>query len=815
MHSWIQDFGHTVRNLLRAPGFALVAILTLALGIGANTAIFAIVNGVLLKPLAYPNPERLVLVTSQFPEMGFDQFWVSPPEFLELKERSRSFEALGAYTTDENNLGTRERPRRVRVARVTADFFDALAVAPVLGRAIRPEETLPGAAPVAVLTHELWSSVFSSDPSLVGQEGKTIEIDGRKVEVAGVMPAGFGLATEPVEAFVPVSIDPANRRNRGNHYLYLVGRLATGVGLEAARAEMETLLVDWPGKDAHAPDLDFHRLRIDPLQEEVVGDARTAIWALQAAVGFVLLIACANLANLLLARAESRQREFAIRSALGASGGRLARHFLAEGMVLSLLGGLVGVFLARAGLRVLVATFPDALPRAAEVSVDGAALAFMVVVALGTSLAFGLAPFLHLRGSSLTHVLREAGQRSATPGRRILRRFLVASEVALAVVLVTGAGLMVRTVWNLTRVDAGFDRSGLVTFALDLPEASYPDAPRVYAFYSRLLEDLRALPGVRGAAVVNGLPPLREVNANDTDIEGYQQGEKNEPMENVDYWQSVSTGYIETMGIPIVEGRSFRETDEGGELVALVNETMAATFWPGTSSLGRRVKPGFGDELPWLTVVGVVKDVKQGGVDKKTGTELYFHTAQLAATGFADRNLNVVLRTEVPVDALAGNVQRVVAGKDASLPIIDLRAMDEVFSQAIGRPRLLAQLLMGFAILALVMAALGTYGVLAYVVAERRREIGIRMALGAARGSVLSMVLLQGLALCLLGLVFGLAGALAVNRFAAALLFGVEPADPATYAAVSAFICLVGLVACYAPARRATRVDPIVVLRQD
>jgi predicted permease len=812
METWILDIGQTLRNLRRAPGFALVAILTLALGIGANTAIFAIVNGVLLKPLAYPEPERLVLVTSQFPEMGFDQFWVSPPEFLELQERSRSFQALGAYTTDEDNLGTGERPRRVRVGRVSSDFFDVLGVAPFLGRTIRPEETLPGAAPVAVLSHELWRSVFASDPSLVGQ---TIDIDGRKVEVAGVMPEGFGLATEPVEAFLPVSIDPANRQNRGNHYLYLVGRLSPGVELEAARAEMETLLADWPGKDLHAPDLSFHRLRIDPLQGEVVGDAGTAIWALQAAVGFVLLIACANLANLLLARAESRQKEFAIRSALGAGGGRLARQFLAEGLVLSLLGGLVGVLLAHAGLRVLVATFPDALPRASEVSVDGASLVFMVMVALATSLAFGLAPLLHLRGSSLTSTLREAGQRSATSGRRLLRRFLVASEVALAVVLVTGATLMVRTVWNLTRVDAGFERSGLVTFALDLPAATYPDPPLVSAFYARLLEDLRALPGVRGAAVVNGLPPLREVNANDTDIEGYQQIEETDPMENVDYWQSVSTGYTETMGIPIVEGRSFRELDEGGDFVALVNETMARTFWPGTSPLGRRVKPGFGDELPWLTVVGVVKDVKQGGVDKETGTELYFHTAQLGKVGIADRNLNVVLRTDAPVSALAGSIQRVVAAKDASLPIIDLRAMEEVFSQAIGRPRLLAQLLLGFAVLALVMAALGTYGVLAYVVAERRREIGIRVALGAARGSVLSMVLRQGLGLTLVGLVAGLAGALAVNRLAAALLFGVEPADPLTYAAVSLFISLVGVAACYAPARRATRVDPIVVLRQD
>jgi putative ABC transport system permease protein len=812
MHSWIQDLALTLRNLRRAPGFSLVVLLTLALGIGANTAIFAILNGVLLKPLAYPEPERLVRITSQFPAMGFDQFWVSPPEYLELKERSRSFQAIGAYSTGEYNLGTKERPRRVRAARVTADFFDALGVAPALGRTIRPEETLPGAAPVAVLTHALWQSVFASDRALVGG---TIEIDGRRVTVAGVMPEGFGLATDPVEAFIPVAIDPANRQNRGNHYLYLLGRLAPGVGIEGARAELETLLVDWPGKDFHAPDPSFHRLRFDGLRDEVVGDSRTAIWALQGAVGFVLLIACANLANLLLARAESRQKEIAIRSALGAGGGRLARQFLAEGILLSLLGGLAGAVLARYGLKALVAAFPDALPRAAEVSVDGATLAFMVLISLATALVFGLAQFVHLRGSSLASTLREAGQRSATSARRLLRRFLVASEVALAVVLVTGAGLMARTVWNLTRVDAGFERAGLATFALDLPASTYPDGGEVYQFYARLLEELRALPGVRGVAAVSGLPPLRDAIANDTDIEGYEQTDGKGPIENVDYWQSVSTGYTETMGIPVVEGRAFEASDEGGGLVVLVNEAMAKKFWPGTSPVGRRLRPGFGDQLPWLTVVGVVKDVKQGGVDKEAGTELYFHIEHLARLQFPERNLNVVLRTDVPVAALAGSIQRMVGATDPSLPIIDLRSMDEVFSRAIGRPRLLARLLLGFAILALLMAAIGTYGVLAYLVAERRREIGIRMALGAARGSVLSMVLGQGLALTLAGLLVGLGGALAVNRLASALLFGVGPMDPSTYAGVALFICLVGLAACYAPARRATRVDPIVVLRQE
>jgi predicted permease len=449
------------------------------------------------------------------------------------------------------------------------------------------------------------------------------------------------------------------------------------------------------------------------------------------------------------------------------------------------------------------------------VSVDASALGFMAAIAVATSVAFGLAQLLHLRAVSPTTTLREAGQRGSTPGRRFVRRFLVASEVALAVVLVTGAALMLRTVWNLTRVDAGFDRAGLSTFALDLPSATYPDATQVSSFYERLLDELRAVPGVMSAAAMNGLPPLREVNANDTDIEDYQSDDDG-PFENVDYWQSVSVGYPETMGIPVVEGRAFQESDESGDFVAMVNETMAATFWPGRSPVGRRLRPGFSEQLPWLTIIGVLKDVKQGGLDKRTGTELYFLSSDLGrVANFADRRLNVVLRTEVPLASLSSSIQRAVQGRDPSLPIIDLRSMDEVFSQAIGRPRLLAQLLLGFAALAMVMAAIGTYGVLAYVVAERRREIGIRMALGAARGSVLSLVLRQGLLLIAIGLAAGLAGSLAVNRFASTLFFGVEPSDPSTYAAVAIFIAAVGLAACYLPARRATRVDPMVVLRQD
>jgi len=624
-------------------------------------------------------------------------------------------------------------------------------------------------------------------------------------------------------------LDPANRRNRGSHYLYSIGRLKPGVTLASASAELETILANWlPSLQAarpanatggiHAPDPKNHRFRFDPLQTQIVGSARRAVLVLQGAVVFVLLIACANLANLLLARAESRHKEFAVRSALGAGRARLLGQFMVEGCLLSFSGAALGLGVAIVGLRALIAAYPDSLPRSADITLDLGVLAFTLLVGLATGAVFGLAPLLHLGADATSLALKESGQRTtAGAGRNRVRRALVAGEVALAVALVIGAGLLLRTVLNLSNVDAGFNRSRLVTFALSLPGAKYQQQSQVMDFYRRLIEQLSALPGVQGVAAMDGLPPLRRVNANDTNIENYTPP-PNTFGPNVDYYQNVTGRYVETMGIPVVEGRSFQPSDADGPYVVLINETLARTFFSGQSPIGRRIRPSAppSANVPWFTVAGVLKDVKQGGVDKKTGTELYFNVEQSYKVASAMPNaMNLVLRTSIAPQALSASIHRAVEGLDPALPVVRLQTMDDVFAEAIGRPRLLAQLLGVFAGLALLLAAIGAYGVLAYMVTERRREIGIRMALGADRRSVVRLVLSQGLGLTLAGVAGGLAVAFAMNRVLASLLFGVRPSDPATIAGVIALIATVALIACYLPARSATRVDPMIVLRDE
>ncbi len=827
MDGLVRDVRHSARNLLRSPGFAIVTILTLALGIGANTAIFSVVNGVILRPLGYPEPGRLVYISSQFPQLGFDQFWISPPEFFDFRERVQSFSSIGAFAPGQANLTATDRPRQVVTVQVSADLFTTLGVAPMLGRTFDDAETRPGGPLVAVLSYEVWRSAFAGNPALVGQQ---VEINSRQRTIIGIMPPRFDVADLHGELWTPLVLDPANRRNRGSHYLYLIGRLKPGVTLASAGAELATILANWlPSLQAarpanatggiHAPDPKNHPFRFDPLQAQIVGSARTAVLVLQGAVVFVLLIACANLANLLLARAESRHKEFAVRSALGAGRARLLRQFMVEGCLLSFTGAALGLGVAVFGLRALIAAYPDSLPRSADITLDLGVLAFTLVVGLATGAVFGLAPLLHLGADATSLALKESGQRTtAGAGRNRVRRALVAGEVALAVALVIGAGLLLRTVLNLSNVDAGFNRSRLVTFAVSVPAAKYQQQSQVMDFYRRLIDQLSMLPGVQSVAAMDGLPPLRRVNANDTNIENYPPPPPNTPGPNVDYYQNVTGRYVETMGIPVVEGRSFQPSDADGPFVVLVNETLARTFFGGQSPIGRRMRPSAppSANVPWFTVVGVLKDVKQGGVDKKTGTELYFDVEQsFKVNGAMPNAMNLVLRTSIAPQALSASIHRAVEGLDPSLPVIRLQTMDDVFADAIGRPRLLAQLLGVFAGLALLLAAIGAYGVLSYMVSERRREIGIRMALGADRRSVLRLVLSQGLGLTLVGVVAGLAVAFTMNRVLASLLFGVRPSDPATIAGVIALIATVALVACYLPARSATRVDPMIVLRDE
>jgi predicted permease len=830
-----RDVRHGLRMLRRSPGFTAVAVLTLALGIGANTAIFSIVNGVILRPLGYPEPDRLMYFTTQFPAFGFEEFWVSPPEYLEYRELNRSFSAVGAFTTGEQNLLAGDRPVRVRTTNVDEHLLTALGVQPAYGRLFAKGETdvtgpqpAPGQpAPlpprIAILSYELWQNVFSGRPMI----GQTILINNVPREVIGVMRPGADVMDNRTEVWMPLGLNPANRQNRGSHFLYLIGRLRNGVTPEAARTELDALMRNW-GERTGAKNHVFtpltqksgHILQLKPMREEILGEASRAIWVLQVAVGFVLLIACANLANLLLARAESRHREFAVRTALGAGRARLLRQFMTEGVILSLAGGALGLLLARLGVRALLQAYPDSLPRTGGVGVDLRVLLFTFAVSMATGLFFGLAPILHIRMKGLISALKEGGARGATrTARHHVRRGLVMAEVALAVMLVVGAGLLLRTVYNLTTVDAGFNRSRLATFSMTLAIRNYPQPSTRAQAYQRLLENLRAVPGVQAATAMSGLPPNRPLNANDTDIDNYTAPPEG-PFENVDYYQYVMSDYFETMGIPIVQGRSFQRADAASTgMVAIVNERLVNTFWKGRNPIGLRLRPCCGDEVPWFTVIGIAKDVKQGGVDQKTGTEFYFfvdQTSQVPSpSAISPATMNVVLRTTLPADALAQTIERVVRETDRTVPIVRLRDMEAVFAESIRRPRLLAHLLGAFAGLALLLAAIGTYGVLTYMVAERRREIGIRMSLGADRSRVLAQIMKQGLVLTAAGVVAGIAGALGVNRLLSSLLFGVQPTDAATLVSVTATIVLVAAIACGLPAWRASQLDPNVVLRDD
>ena len=816
-----KDILYAIRSLIRQPGFTIVTILTLALGIGANTAVFSVVNGVLLRPLPYPQPEQLDYITSQFPSLGFNQFWVSLPEFVEFRDHNRTYSSVGAYQVGAANLGTSQPTRPVRAV-VTAELMPALNVPALRGRWFTAADTAPNAPPVAILSWELWQRSYGGREDIVGQ---TVQINNQSNEVVGIMPRGYDVHDQKVELWQPLTINPASfATSRGSHFLYLIGRRKDGVSRPQALAEIERMLTEWPTTIApgtHAPNKltpQAHRLRMDPLQEDIVGGVRQALVVLQAAVAFVLLIACANLANLLVARADSRMREYAVRAALGATRMRLFRQLLTEGFVLTFVAAVAGIGLAYAGLQALLIANPDAIPRTAEIGLDWTVLSFTLGVAVVTGLIFALVPLMHLGAVRAAQAFREAGTRTTAGKARLwFRSALVVGEVALAVTLVVGAGLLIRSFLNLTRVDMGFNRSQLSTFGLVLPAPKYNAQQRV-DFYSQLTTRLRGLPGVQAVSAMQGLPPLRNVNANDTDFEHIPNGQPpgQGPAENVDFYQYVTVGYVETMGIPVLSGRGFENQDIAGAAVVMINEALAKRFFSDRDPIGGRIRPGFGPNVPWCTVIGVLKDVKQGGVAEVAGTELYMLTEQMPKyANFAPGNMNFVVRSSMPLSSLASEYRRAVQELDATLPLIRLRSMDDVVGDAIARPRFLTVLLGIFAGLALMLAAVGTYGILSYLVSERRQEIGIRMALGADRGRVLSMVLGRGLLLSGLGLVLGLGASIGLTRVIATLLFNVTPTDPLTLGLVAAVIAIVAATACIIPAWRATRVDPLVVLKAE
>ena len=815
METFRQDLRYALRMLGKNPGFTAVAVITLALGIGANTAIFSVVNAVLLRPLAFREPKQLVRVYSEFPTMQLKNFWLSPPELLDIQKEAKSWESIGGWASGGTNVGTNNEPLRVTSAGVTRGLIDSLGVQPEMGRNFTPEEDRNGGPNVALISHGLWQRAFGGTNDIIG---KQIQVNSQSTTVVGVMPADFAFppgSNDQVEILLPFQFDPANPGSRGSHFLSVIGRLKPGVKIDQARSEMISLMAGWRSENRaqHLLNPQGHPVVMLPLHEDVVGSARLAVLMLMGAVGFVLLIACVNVANLLLARAEARHREFAVRLALGAGLRRMTQQFVAEGFLLVLFAATVGTLLAFFGLKLLLLFAPDSIPRTGEIRVDLLVLTFTLGLSVIAVFLFALAPLVQIRETNLANWIRGASQRSIGGGGQTLRNTLVIVEIALAVVLVVGSGLMIRAFWKLQQVTAGFEPRGVLSFSINLPSTVYKNPDRL-RFATTLQQRLASLPGVTAAALAGGLPPLRRINANDTEIEGYQQTPDG-PAQNVDYWNVVSNDYFKTLKIKTIEGRTFEPADDNDQAqrVVVVNQALAKRFWKG-SPIGRRVNPGFATPKVWATIVGVVEDTKNAGMDKPAAPELYLSAPQVAQFGLST-NMSFIVRTDGDPQSFGPGIRAAVSEVDPRLPVYGLRPMSEVVARSMVQPRFLSLLLATFSAIALFLAAIGIYGVMAYSVAQRTQEIGVRMALGAQRLHVLRLIFGQGFLLLLIGTVIGLGGAFALTRLMRTLLFGITATDPLTYSAVVGLLTVVALLACYIPARRATKVDPLVALRYE
>jgi putative ABC transport system permease protein len=830
METLLQDLRQAVRMLRQSPGFTAVVIAALALGVGANTAIFSVVDTVLLKPLPYAQPDRLVAVWGRALDLGYDEIGLTEGELTELQRDSKTLQAVGMYTYDGVTLSSVEdtgakEPERVQLAALTSGVLPILRVKPALGRGFLPEEEQPGRGRVIILSDEIWRSRYGADPKIVG---KNVRIQATPFEVVGVLPAGFRLPAdlageESTDVFIPLTFNRQDPRWI-SHNGTSVARLRDGATVEQARAEVETLARRMRQEHAkYYPANAGLEMLTDSLHSKTAGNVRTPLLILLGAVALVLLIACANVANLLLARSEVRQKEVAVRIALGAERRHLIRQFLTESLLYGLLGGGLGLLLATWGLAALVALHPAQLPRLGDVGIDLRVLAFTFTVAVVASIASGLFPALQVSRENLSPLLKEEGRGSSAGIRgQLFRRTLVVAEVALAVVLVIGSGLLIRSFVGLQKVDLGFRPEGVLTLRASLPASKYREAAGALAFYTQQAERLAGLPGVQSAAVSNVVPFDQSGWDNVFDIEGKPGALENpaafgDAFPNANF-RMVTPGYFETLGIPLQQGRAFLASDHSEATgVAVVNETLAKRFWPGQSPLGRRIR-FYLDETQrgaWLSIVGVVGDVKDESARTDTKPEVYVPLAQAAfsVAGPPPRDLTLVLRTDGDPEAAAGPVSQALRQAERDVTLYRINSLESFIGDSVAQPRFNTLLITVFAALALALAMIGVYGVMSYSVARRTHEMGIRFALGAGAGDVLHLVVQQGMSLTLAGLGFGLLAALGAARLMMSLLFGVGPFDALVYVQVAAVLAAVALLACYVPARRAARVDPMVALK--
>jgi putative ABC transport system permease protein len=799
-----QDLRYGVRMLAKNPGFTIVAVLALALGIGANSAIFSVVNTVLLRPLPYKNPDSLVMVWDDNTHQGFPKDTPSPANFLDWRQQNTVFTGMAAMVERSFNLTGVGEPDRIDGRRVSANLFSLLGVEPQIGRAFTPDEDKPGSH-VVILSYGLWQKRFGGDPSVIG---RAINLNAESYTVVGVMPAKFQFPTPQDQLWAPIAFPADEAANRGGHYLQVIARLKPAVSMQQARAEMVTIVArlekQYPEENTGTG------IVLSPLHEEVVGKIKPALLILLGAVGFVLLIACANVANLLLARAAARQKEISLRLALGASRSRLIRQLLTESVLLAGIGGACGLLVSAGGIQVLKQFIPDTISHVQAIDIDGKVLLFTLLISLATGLIFGIAPATQASNFNLNETLKEGGRDSGASvrGNRI-RGLLVIAEVAVSFLLLIGAGLLINSFVHLRTLDPGFRTDHLLTAKVELPELKYPDKAHRTPFYNELVRQLSALPGVQSAAVAGNLPFTYDGDSMYIGVEGVPDPPPGHRPDVV--LRVVGPGYFNTMGIKIVQGRDFNEHDAGDSVAAVViSEKTARYYWPGQNPIGKRLKPGSTtSDNPWRQVIGVVTDVRQNDFVAQPKMQMYMTYQQISS--FAPNA--VVLRTSVDPNSLASAVRNAVWAIDKDQPVSNLRSMDEIVSAAVARQRFSMLLLGVFAGLALVLAAVGIYGVMSYSIAQRTREIGIRMALGAQRRDMLKMAVWQGLRLVLAGLTIGLAAAFVLTRVMATLLFGISATDPFTFFAISVVLLAVAALASYIPALRATKVDPMVALR--